>query len=159
MKIGAVPVTGPKKVTLILPREEGNLVFYFVAVTDDKEFDSIIPEPEPPSTFNVKTQLTVKNYNDVNYKDKVKARNKIKNAWVFLESIKPSQIEWDTVDLEKPDTWPNWEDDLRKAGFSIQEVNTVFDYFGKANFVTDEMLDEARKSFLASQAAEASPPQ
>lgn len=61
--------------------------------------------------------------------------------------------------LDQPDTFPNWETDLRKAGLSIQEVNAVYDHFGKANFVTEEMLDEARKSFLASQAVVPPPPQ
>lgn len=159
MKIGGVAVSGPKKVTLVLPRDEGNLVFYFVAVTDDGEFDKMFPEPEPPVTFNVKLQQNIKQFKDEGYIAKLIARNKIKNAWIMLQSIAPSNIEWDTVKLDQPDTFPNWETDLRKAGLSIQEVNAVYDHFGKANFVTEEMLDEARKSFLASQAVVPPPPQ
>jgi len=159
MKIGGVAVNGPKKTTLVLPRDEGNLVFYFVAVTDDAEFDKMYPEPEPPVTFNVKLQQNIKQFKDEGYIAKLVARNKIKNAWLMLQSIAPSNIEWDTVKLDDPSTFTNWDEDLRKAGLNLAELNAIYEYFGKANYVTDAMLDEARSSFLASQAAVQLPPQ
>lgn len=157
MKIGGRVVDGPKKTMLVLPRDDGDIVFNFIAVVDDSEFDKIFPEPEPPSSFNVKLQQTIKRYDDPAYKAKNLARMKAKNAWVFLKSIAPSNIEWDTVNLEDPATWENWQTDLKAAGFSINEVNTIFDNFAKTNMVTESMLDEARNRFLASREKGSSP--
>jgi hypothetical protein len=157
MKIGGVALNGPKQVTLVLPRDDGDLVFKFVAVVDDDEFDKIYPEPVPPVTFNVKAQEKLPQLEDPGYKAKMAERAKARAAWIFLKSVEPSGIEWTTVKKEDPTTWSNWEADLRKAGMNIQEMNAIWSHFAKANFVTQEMLDEARKRFLASQAAEQLP--
>lgn len=150
MKVRGRVVDGPKKVLLVLPRDDGDIPFQFVAVVDDSEFEKIIPEPEPPVTFNVKAQQNIKNYGDPGYKAKHLARIKLKNAWIFLKSIESSDIEWDTVKMDDPSTWENWQSDLKASGFSINEVNTIFDHFALANMVNEKMLDDARMRFLAS---------
>lgn len=152
MKIGGRLIDGPKKVTLVLPRDEGDIVFNFVAVVDDSEFEKRFPVPEPPKVWKVKEQLHFFNTDDPSYKAQIRERIKIKNAWVFLESIKGSNIEWDLVKPDDPSTWDLWDKDLKQAGFSINEVNTIYEYFTRANMVTEGMLDEARNRFLASRA-------
>lgn len=157
MKIGGRVVDGPKRMILVLPRDEGDIVFEFVAVVDDTEFEKRFPIPEPPKTYNVKLQQNILNTEDPKYKSQVQERIKLKNAWIFLQSIAPSNIEWDTVKLDQPETWTGWNNDLKNAGFSINEINTIFDYFVQANMVTESMIDEARKRFLASREAKQSP--
>lgn len=154
MKIGGRLIDGPKRVTLVLPRDEGDIIFHFVAVVDDSEFEKQFPVPEPPKIWKVKEQLHFYNYDDPGYKARSLDRARIKNAWVFLKSIEPSNIEWDTVKADDPTTWTEWDKDLKRAGFSINEVNAIFDHFSKANVVTDSMLNEARDRFLASREKE-----
>lgn len=151
MKVGGVPIDGPKQVILVLPREKGDLVFKFIAVSDDEEFDKLFPAPEPPKTFLTEKQATVSDFNDADYKRRTVEHRKARNAWVFLKSIEPSNIEWDTVKMNDPNTFDLWDKDFRKAGLSINEINRIWAAFNEANIVSDEMLDEARSRFLASQ--------
>lgn len=151
MKVGGVAIDGPKQVILVLPRDNGDLVFKFVAVSDDEEFDKIFPAPEPPKTFITAEQRTSPDYNDEDYKRRMIEHRKARNAWVFLKSIAPSNIEWDLVKLHDPNTFDLWDKDFRRAGLSINEINRIWAAFNEANIVSDEMLNEARNRFLASQ--------
>ncbi len=157
MKVGGIPINGPKRTTLVLPRDEGDLVFQFVAVSDDSEFAKLYPPPEPPKTFLVAKQATVPDYTDADYQRRLELHNKARNAWIFLQSIAPSNIEWDTVVLTDPNTFDNWDTDMKRAGLSLNEVNQVWKAYLKSNIISDEMLDEARSRFLASLAPVASP--
>lgn len=151
MKVGGVPIDGPKKVTLVLPRENGDLIFHFVAVSDDSEFEKLYPEPVPPKTFLTATQETKPDYDDDNYKASIIAFRKARQAWLVIKSMEPSNIEWDLVKMADPNTFDLWNEDFKQAGLSISEVNAVWAHYLKANIVTDEMLQEARMRFLASQ--------
>ena len=46
-------------------------------------------------------------------------------AYIVVHSLEPSQIEWDTVQLDNPSTWANWETDLKNGGLSQMECNRV----------------------------------
>ncbi len=156
MKVGGVLIDGPKKVTLVLPRKNGDLVFQFIAVSDDSEFDKLYPAPEAPRTFITAKQQTISDYDDADYIRRSLEHRKARNAWVFLQSISPSNIEWDTVNRTDPNTFDNWDTDLRKSGLSINEINRIWAAYLEANIVSDEMLQEARMRFLASQVPEVS---
>lgn len=151
MKVGGVPIDGPKKVVLVLPRDSGDLVFTFVAVTDDGEFDKLYPAPIPPKTFLTATQETKSDYDDADYQRRSLEHQRARNGWVFLKSIESSNIEWDSVKMSDPATFDKWDQDFRKAGLSINEVNHIWLHYLKANVLTDDMLNEARNRFLASQ--------
>jgi len=153
MKIAGRLFDKPKETILVLPRQDEDLVLRFVGVTDDKEFDLIYPEPQAQSSYNVKLGQTVRNVFDPAYKAKMQEYYRAHNAWVFLKSIAPSNIEWDTVKLDQPETWSNWQEDLKNAGFTINERNVIWQAFQECNALTDAMLQEARMRFLASQAA------
>lgn len=159
MKLGGKKIEGTKEHVLVLPRDSGDLVFKFVGVVDDKEFDTIFPAPQPPTAFNVKLQQTVRKTDDPNYKAKLNSYYSAHNAWMFLQSIKPSEIEWDTVNLADPTTWSNWEDDLKAAGLTMNERNIIWQTYQRVNMLSDTMLDEARARFLASLAAPPSSPE
>lgn len=151
MRIGGRAVTGPKKKTVVIPREDGDFVFHFVAVLDDDAFNAMYPVPEPQKTYNVKLGQTIANTETADYKAKLKARAEARMSWLFLESVKASNIEWDLVKLDDPSTFHQWPDDLKAAGFSIQEVNAIYSGYTETNWITEEMLKEARDRFLASQ--------
>lgn len=151
MKVGGVAIDGPKTEILVLPRDKGDLVFKFIAVSDDSEFDKLYPAPEPPKSFITAKQAVLPDLDDPEYKRKLLEHRKARNGWVFLESIKPSNIEWELVKLSDPNTFDKWDEDFRKAGLSISEVNQIWAAYLRVNTVTDEMLQEARSRFLASQ--------
>jgi hypothetical protein len=152
LKIGGRVIEGPKEGLLVLPRDDGDIVFKFVAVTNDSDYEKISPVPKPPRVWKVKLAQNVEDVEDPGFKLKLKEWGERKTNWIFLKSIEPSQIEWVTVKMDDPATFENWRKDLKEAGFSIGEVNTIFGKFIETNMVTDDMLDEARKRFFGSQA-------
>jgi hypothetical protein len=153
LKIGGVEIKGPKTALLVIPRENQDIALKFVAVTDDAEYDLLVPMPIPPKVMKVGVG-TIENYEDTNYKAALKRRGEYREDWYFLESIKPSKIEWETVKAENPETWKNWREEFKTAGFSVLEINTIYATFLETNVLSDKMLDEARLRFLASQQAE-----
>jgi hypothetical protein len=153
MKIGGKIVEGPKTVLIVIPRETGDIPFKFVGVSDERSFDKLFPAPKPPIVKNVKLGTTQPNFEDKAYKEKFDLWASAKTEWYFLESIKPSNIEWDTVKADDPTTFKNWQDDLRNAGFSTGEINTLYNGFSECNMISEKMLNEARERFLASQEA------
>lgn len=153
MKVGGITIAGPKKTTVVLPRPEGDIPFHFVGVPDGDEFDAMFPEPEPPTQFNVKLQANIKQFTDVKYQERHADWVKAKTAWFFLKSIAPSNIEWDQVDLSKPETFVSWQKDFRAAGFNQAEINAIYSGFEETNMVTETLMAQARERFLRSQEA------
>lgn len=150
LKIGGKIISGPKSNLLVIPRQDGDIAFRFIAVTDDSQFDLVYPRPKPPRSMRVGVGIVEKT-DDPGYLGQLELREASRTDWFFLESIKPSAIEWETVDYKIPSTWKNWRQDLKSAGFSIPEINLIFSTFVDTNMLTEEMLKEARERFLASQ--------
>jgi methionine-S-sulfoxide reductase len=66
MKIGGVKVTGPAEQLLVIPRDEGPLVFRARALPDMNEFEALCPVPQPPGSLT--KDGWVPNPNDPTYK-------------------------------------------------------------------------------------------
>lgn len=151
LMIGGKLIDGPKKKILVIPRDPDDIVFHFVAITDDEAFDALVPPPIPPRTFITKLQKTIDNVEDPTYKQRLIDRYAIRQDWFFLQSIAPSDIKWQKVKLEDPTTYSLWRQELKASGFSIHEVNTIWNTFMECNVLSDQMMEEARNRFLASQ--------
>ena len=150
LKIGGTLLDGPKKTLLVIPRDTGDLVFRFKAVTDDSPFDLLCPKPKPP--ISIKTGVgKVENTTDSRYLDAIAHHNVKRYAWYFLKSTEESNIEWSTIKMDDPNTWENWRKELTDAGLSARELDALVNKFTETNMVTEAMLDEARTRFLASQ--------
>ena len=65
-----------------------------------------------------------------------------------MNTLKPSEIEWDTVDPSNPATWTNWEKELLDSNLSQVEVNRVLGLCLEANALDDSKLQKAREVFL-----------
>jgi hypothetical protein len=71
---------------------------------------------------------------------------------MFLVSLSDSpDIVWDTVDMLKPETYANVEQELRDSEFLPAEINQIRQAVSIVNALDDRKMDEARKAFLASQ--------
>lgn len=148
MKINGVEVRGPAEEVLVLPRISGpDLVFRAKAVLDDAEFTTRCPLPKPKAKLVAGGEWT-KAIDDPKYIESIKQHSRLRFAWIFLKSLEPSNIEWETVDMEKPSTWFNWEKDLRKNGFSQTEIDHITNCVASANALNQQKLDAARENFL-----------
>ncbi len=156
MKIGGVQVTGPSEEVLVLPREPEPIVFRAVAVPDMEEFHKLCPEPKPTGKW-VKGEF-VPDEDSPDYKVALLNYNMKRLAWMVVQTLKPSEIEWDSVKEDKPQTWIKWETDLRSAGLTQVEVNRVTQLVMDANSLNEDKLIKAREVFLRGrvQASDAS---
>lgn len=152
MKIGGVEVCPSPEEVLVLPRGEQNIVFRAVPVKDWEPFNKMVPEPVCPVGWvkNEKRLLT----DDKDYQKLVEHRRDLMTAYMILESIKPSNIEWDSVIETQPETWLKWEDDLRASGLTNVEINLVINLVFSANQLDEKKLKAARESFLHGQGQE-----
>lgn len=153
MKIGGVEVTKCEEV-LVLPRkrEEENIVFRAVAVGSMDEFDELCPKPQPAMRL-VKGGVREPHLNEA-YMKALEDYGTRRYAYICLKSLAPSEIEWETVELNKPATWGNWMKELEDAGLSDVELQRVQTLVLDANALNEAKLKEARDSFLRGQGQE-----
>lgn len=152
MRINGRVVQGKNRKTVVLPREgEEAIVIIAEAVSDIDGVFEFIQMPEPP-VIQKPTGIE-KNFADKGYKEQLQHFNVRRMAWIMIESLKPSNIEWSLVREDDPSTWTKWGQEFKEAGFSPMEVSRITDAVLEANALDEEKLEAARKVFLHGQAA------
>jgi len=146
MRIGGIEVNEPNEEVLVLPRLNGDIVIKARAVTDMDEFEKLVPEPKAPGKLTKDGWVPLPG--DETYKQRVTKFNEQRFAYMVLQSLIPSEIEWSQVQYDNPKTWMKWEDELRAAGLSDVEVNRVTICVMQANALDENKLKEAREVFL-----------
>ena len=149
MRIGGVKPNGLNEGILVLPRPDGDIVFKARALPDYDEFEKLCPEPVAPVVLTADGKKT--DDKDTEYVACLLRRELLRTAYFFIKSLEPSNIEWDTVVLERPGTWTNAKDDLRKAGFSIVEMNRIWSLVNDVNCLSEDKLSAARDRFQRGQ--------
>ena len=149
MKLGGKK-PGIHKKPLVLPREgEEPIVLWAQAIANMDEFIKLCPEPLPPLVVKP-GGIKEPNWTEVNYLIAVKQHATRRNDYILLHSLlATTDLEWETVKLEEPETWNNWRKELGDSGFSVFEINRIFGLVLEVNSLNDALLDEAQKSFLA----------
>jgi len=151
MKIKGKKIEGPNVVIAVIPRQSGDIIFKAKAVLDYDKFDALCPTPEPP-TVTKPGGVTFKDVENAKYKEAVMEWAQQKTAWMVLESLKATDdLEWETVDYGKPETWDNYTKELQSSGFSDPEIARLIDAVTAANGLSQEKIDEATNRFLAGQ--------
>lgn len=148
MKIGGLdPKTLPNEEILVLPRGDQQLVIRARGISDMDAFNALCPQPQAPVRFGPGGEKQA-NTEDAGYKATMAEYNKRHMAYLVVASLEPSNIEWDTVKLDVPGSWANWEDDLLKAGLNRIEVNRIGALAFEANALDENKLKKARELFL-----------
>ena len=149
MNIGGIPVTKCEEV-LVLPRVGENLVFKARAIEDMIAFDVMCPKPVAPTRLTSQGEVS---HESDNFLSSFKAWSAKRFAYICVKSLEESEIEWGEVDLEKPETWTKWTDELVEAGLASVEVQKVQTLVLEANALSESKLKEARDAFLHGQAS------
>lgn len=159
MKYKGRNLKAPQKEIVAFPRTDivdgqtvhNDIVFVVGAVLDFSPFDAICPEPQPASVLDAKG-TTTQNYEHPEYvKNHSKwATNRFN--WMILKSIDspiPGDLEWSTVDPADPETWGNFQDELKlDAGFTPMQVNYLVTRAVRVNSVDEARMAEAKERFL-----------
>ncbi len=154
MKIKGKRLESTNEVTIVLPRFNGeDIIFKAQVVLDYPNLDKLLTKPEAPSIQ--KRGKQEKDYNDKGYTSKGQKNYAYRfNYMVLLSLAAPEGLEWETVDLETPDTWENWAAELKESGIPNTEIIYIFNKVQEVNSLDQDKLDEARERFLQTQLAQ-----
>lgn len=149
MKYKGKKVEGRNSAVLVLERGDENIVFIAQAVdSSESEFDDLVKMPEPPEILRP-GGLKEFNRNDSAFRKAIEEYATLKTSYMIVMSLKESpDLEWETIQYDKPSTWKNWEKELKDAGFTEVERLKVLQTVMRANSLDDDLLEQARSDFL-----------
>jgi len=152
MKIKGQKIEGPNEALVVIPRAKGDLVFKMQAVLDMTEFDTLCPEPTPPTIVRVGESKGSPDLKDKKYLAEFKIYSARRFEFLILKSLQATtDLEWETIDMLDPQTWSNYQSELKASGFTDVEIGRLINGVLEANSLDDSKIEEARKRFLASQ--------
>lgn len=149
MRINGQVVEGMNEDVLVLPRAKGNIVFQAVAIHDYDEFEKMVPVPVPPKVLT--KNGSVADPEDEGYQSQIVNYGLQRLAYMAINSLAPSNIEWTKVVLNKPNTWANWTEELA-AVLSVAEQKELLNFILAVNTLDQRKIEEARANFLAGRA-------
>lgn len=149
MRIGGVTVEGVNECVMVLPRPGDDIIIKAKAVDNWDEFTKLCSEPKPNAILTRDGKKDDLNAKD--YLDQLEVYAARKMGYLVVKSLEPSNIEWLTVEMDKPSTWINYESDFLASNLTQIEINMIADLVMEANQLDDEKLKEARDSFVHGQ--------
>ena len=158
MKYKGKKVEGPNEEVVVIPRGNDVEDFIFIcrAVPDYDDFDQLVKEPKPRSIVRAGETKSSPLLDEPEYKEKLKKYELQRLSWLIIQSLKATEdLEWDTIDFNNPETWDNYDEELRASGFSSIEVGRIIRGVMIANSLDQRKVDEARQHFLAMRRQEA----
>lgn len=149
MKFNGIKPNAGNTVHCVIPRQDSkNILFIAKGIFDYSAFDEQFPTPIPPQIVSAKLG-TFLDYDDEEYIAKVDAWSSQKTAYMVLKSLAATpNLEWETVDMAKPETWTNYEAELQEFLYPA-EVNEVINAVLTACALTGDKITEATQSFLS----------
>jgi len=152
MKLNGKTLIKPNIELIVIPRGDGeDIVFKAQGVNDTTVFENLCPLPEPPTRVYPGGRKA-QDVTAPEYLKKMAEHNTLRFHFMMLESLKVTDsLEWETVDMGRPETWKNYTDELTAAGLTNTEVNMVVNGVLAANCLNEDRIEEARQRFLASQ--------
>jgi len=149
MKLNGKKLEGPAIETVVLPRENGDLVFKCQAILDYTEFEQLVKEPVPPMITRRGEKVPTADPTDPTYKKAQQAYALKRFSWMIMKSLEATPaLEWETVKANDPSSWENIEKELKDAGLTGAEVGRIFVAATTANGLNEERIKEARARFF-----------
>ena len=156
MKINGITVTTPKPSVLVLPHNGRDLIIKARYVTNQEldELDKILPEPKPPTKqvvdSNGKLGPAIPDLTNEKYQEQLTKYHSQRMAWVYIKSLEATEnMEWDTVNINDPETWENWHTDLERSGLPASYTIHISRLVTDTQGWNSERIDEATQNFLA----------
>lgn len=146
-------VEGPNEETIIIPRGNGeDFIFKAKAVLNYDEFEAAVKKPVPPTRMMAGEKTHSPLLTDPKYLAEIKKYNRMRLSWLMIKSLQATEdLVWETVDINTPETWNNYERELIDSGFSHIELSRITRGVMIANSLDQDTIDAARASFLAMQ--------
>jgi hypothetical protein len=156
MKISGKRLDMPPVVIVPVLRGETETIFKVGAVLDFKEFELLCPAPIPPMIKHKDAVEPVPDLKDKKYIDACDKYARQRSSYMIIKSISHTEnLEWESVDLGKPETYSNYEKELKDAGLNQIEIGRLIGAVMEANGLDETKIEEARKRFLALKVVQA----
>lgn len=150
MKINGQPPSKDNIKFVVIPRNDCDIVFKAKPINYAK-FDELMPRPEP-QIIEYADGTKKRDVEDPSFNLALANYANCRTSYLFVESLSATEgLEWGTVDINDPKTYPNWLGEMRDAGFSEKEIDLVMECVTQANAIDEEHLKAARERFLAMQ--------
>lgn len=157
MKIKGRKLEGPRKKIVPIIRDEsegGTIIFIVQGVVDLQPFFAICPTPKPPMATKP-GKVKVPNFEDKGYIAAMDAWWQKRTNWMGIKSLEGTEdLEWETVSMTDPETYKNWTTELQAAGLVDAELTRLMNAIMEVNGLSETLVEEARQSFLTSQASQ-----
>jgi hypothetical protein len=154
MKINGRKLEGKHIEEVYFPRGEDGAngeIMRIQAVSDFTKFNELVPEPKPPM-ITKPGQGTVAKLDDPVYQKNMEAYNRKRLSYFVIEGLLATDgVEWEKVNVNDPETWEKYEEDLQDYGLTQMEVGQVLQAVMRVNTLDEDHIKAARKRFLASQ--------
>lgn len=148
MKMHGKQVRGVNRDVVVFPRPDGNLAFTGEAIQNWEEFEKLCPMPVAPVKI-LPGGIREANTQAESYRKKLNEWGELKTNYMVIKTLAPTEgLEWETVVMDKPETWGNWRKELEDSGFIENEVVRLLRMCSNVNAISEEMMDRARESFL-----------
>lgn len=151
MKYKGKKIEGRNSDILVLLKGDEKIVFKAEAVENYDDFEKLVPEPKPP--LRLKAGGTkVPNLNDPEYIKNMEEYGNYRTNYFILKTLENSpDLEWETVDITKSETWDNWKKELTESGFTEVEKIRILNLCTSVNCLNDDMLEAAKADFLSEE--------
>lgn len=157
MKINGTKLYKPSSQLIVFTRgDDPAIKLEVIAVLDRAEFDKLCPTPVPPMMMK-RGEGKVPDFDDKGFLAQVQRNSELYTKWICLKSImvpsdevdgEPTHVEWETIDLQDPKTWNNYDQELIASGFSDMERLKLQNVIFEVNSLSETKAREARETFL-----------
>jgi len=159
MKVNGVDFKKEDAIFGPLPIQRGGVLHGFFAqpVWSMVPFYEVCPRPQPGPTEIVFTNKgNAPDFEHADFVKRLDAWKMKKWGWMTLTALAPSNITFDDVSLDDPDTWGNVEKALSDE-FGHFEFQRLMDLVDEAQVLDDEKLAVNRETFLSQSRESESP--
>jgi len=149
MRLFGKNVNIPPQETVVIPRQDGVVVFRAAQVTNFEDFDKLCPRPKIPTRLLPGGEVQ-ENVDDPEFKkaDNQYFANKMHYTVFRSLQIGMPELEFDTINLSDPSTYGNYEKEFEAAGFTKNEIFQIIQITFDANGLNNAKIQAATKSFL-----------
>lgn len=154
MRIHGKKIEGLNVEEIFIPRGEDVIVFKAQAVIDFEECNALNPRPKARKAKN-RAGETFDRVDEPTYIQAIEEWSRRQTAWMIVKSLQATEgLEWDTVNLNDVNTWLNWQEELKAAGFVEAEITRIFQGVVSACGLSEDKVEKARQRFLTGRQVE-----
>lgn len=147
MKIaGRTP--GQSVMNIVFKRPEGDIKFVLKAIKDRSEFGKICEPVKPPLKMLPGGQTVGDTSNPI-YLKALMERANLFHKWCLIKGLEDTPgLEWEKVIPDDLGTYHLLEEEFLESGINDGEVLYLLSKMGEINVLSEDKMDEARKTFL-----------